>query len=90
MGVADLCLELDHLVRSCMSVVARLGHISLVGRLCFPSCYFTMSRSSPPSAYSICNQPITNDCNVSLAQTCRLTPLFTSGVGHRAECPPYR
>ena len=41
MEVADLGLVLDHLVRSCMSVMVRqdicLDYIPLVGRLCFLS-----------------------------------------------------
>ena len=38
--MADLDLELGHLVRSCMSVMVSLGHTSLVGGLWFPSYFY--------------------------------------------------
>ena len=50
--MVDLGLVLDHLGRSCMSVMVRrcisLDYISLVGRLCFPSpCFYDESFLSP-------------------------------------------
>lgn len=89
MELAGLGLELDHPVRSCMNAmvrrVIRLGCVLLVRMLCFTSTvfFFTMSRSSLPSTYCICNQPITHDCNVSLTLMCWLQ--FMLDVEYHAE-----